>query len=397
MGQHRAGSAQRAMNYLEMNHSEQAALRVLSIQADILGNRTYCESMRKHFAQTEYLDMTAHWYHDCRTLADWKICKLTNLAVAMMSNGVDLWGARHVWSLGRMGTRVARRNLAERRYDILHFHTQVLGFGAAELMRRIPTVVSCDTTAYHEARDSTVRHPATRPNVAMEQKVFHAAAHIVTWSEWARRSVIAEHGIAEGKVTAILPGARLDTFADPTFAPHSRLRILFVGGDFTRKGGWDLLEVFTQHLADRAELHLVTQHPVERSAPNVFIHQGISAYSPQWHEQFRNADVFVMPTYSDCMPLVFQEAAGYGLALLGTSIGAIPEMIFPGENGFLIEPGDRDALAERLRAFADDRGELLRMRRRSREIALEKFDAAKNFRQLADLFRIVSGAPRAGG
>lgn len=226
-------------------------------------------------------------------------------------------------------------------------------------------------------------------------KIFNAAAHIVTWSEWARRSVIAEHGIAEDKVTAILPGARLDTFADPSFAPHDRLRILFVGGDFTRKGGQDLLEVFLRHLADRAELHLVTQHPVKSTAPNVFIHRGISAYSPQWHEQFRNADVFVMPTYSDCMPLVFQEAAGYGLALLGTSIGAIPEMIFPGENGFLVEPGDRDTLAERLRALADDRGELLRMRKRSREIALEKFDAARNFRQLADLFRIVSGAPRA--
>jgi glycosyltransferase involved in cell wall biosynthesis len=264
-------------------------------------------------------------------------------------------------------------------------------------MRKIPTIVSCDTTAYHEARDTTVQHPPAKPNIAMERKVFHAATHIVTLSEWARGSVIAEHGIGEDKVTAILPGARLDTFADPLFAPHDRLRILFVGGDFTRKGGWDLLEVFTQRFADRAELHLVTQHPVESTAPNVFIHRGISAYSPQWHEQFRNADVFAMPTYSDCIPLVFQEAAGYGLALLGTSVGAIPEMIFAGENGFLIEPGDRDALAEKLRVFADNRSELLRMRRRSREIALERFDAAKNFRTLADLFRKVSGAPLESG
>ena len=144
-------------------------------------------------------------------------------------------------------------------------------------------------------------------------------------------------------------------------------------------------------MADRAELHLVTQHPAECFAHNVFMHQDISAYSPQWHEQFRNADVFVMPSYAEAFGLVFQEAAGYGLALIGSRVGTIPEMISDGESGFLIEPGDREALAEKLRVLADDRGDLLRMRRRSREIALEKFDAARNFRALADLFHKVAG------
>ena len=149
--------------------------------------------------------------------------------------------------------------------------------------------------------------------------------------------------------------------------------------------------MFSRRLADGAELHLVTQHPVESDAPNVFIHRGISAYSPQWHEQFRNADVFAMPSYAEAFGLVFQEAAGYGLALIGTRVGGIPEMIFEGENGFLIEPGDQKALAEKLQVFADNRDELMHMRRRSREIALERFDAARNFRRLADMFRTVSG------
>lgn len=378
---------------VEINHRDAAILRVLSIQSNVLGNRTYCESIRQYFTQFKDIHLTACWYDDGRTFADWKICKLAQLSVAMLRDGPDLCGARHVWSMGKMGMRVARRELAERRYDVLHFHTQVLAFGAADLMRKIPTIVSCDTTAYHEARDHTMRRPSTKPNIAMERKVFHAAAHIVTWSEWARRSVIEEHGIGAEKVTAILPGARLDTLADPIFASQDKLRILFVGGDFTRKGGWDLLEVFKQCFSDRAELHLLTQYPVESTAQNVFIHRDISAYSPQWHEQFRNADVFVMPSYAEPLGLVFQEAACYGLALVGTRVGGIPEMILAGENGFLIEPGDRHALAEKLRAFADNRAELLRMRRRSREIALNRFDAAKNFRTLADLFRKVSGAP----
>lgn len=364
-------------------------MRVLSIQSDILGNRTYCESIRHYLGQCEDIDLTACWYHDCRTFADSRICKMMSLSAAMLWSNPGLWGVRHEWSLGRMSNRVAKKKLAEGRYDLLHFHTQVQAFGAIELMGRIPTVVSCDTTAYHESRDQAIPHPSPGPNIAIEGEVFRAAAHIVTWSDWARGSVIAEHGIAEDKVTTILPGARLEALAPPLFAAHHRLRILFVGGDFKRKGGWDLLEVFSQRFADSAELHLVTRDPVESSVPNVFIHRGVSAYSPQWHEQFRSADVFVMPTYSDCMPLVFQEAAAYGLALLGTSVGAIPEMVLAGENGYIIEPGDRLALAECLRAVIDNRDELMRMRKRSRELALERFDAAKNFRRLANLFRQI--------
>jgi glycosyltransferase involved in cell wall biosynthesis len=372
-------------------------LRVLSVQSDILGHRTYCESMRRCFAGFEDVDLAACWYHEGRTFLDRVLYKLAHRRLPLLTDNRDYQRARAEWSVGRMGTRLARKKLAAGQYDLLHFHTQVQAFGAARLMRSIPAVIGCDMTAYQIARESTVRFPEThKPSIAMERAVFAAAAHIVTWSEWARRSVIEEHGIGEDKVTAILPGARLETFAEPCFDSHEKPRILFVGGDFARKGGQDLLDVFTHHLAGRAELHLVTGHPVACSAPDVFVHRGIVAYRPEWHRLFRMADIFAMPSHAEAFGLVFQEAAGYGLAMVGTKINAIPEMVIEGENGFLVEPGGHAALQDKLLLLVENRDLLERMRRRSREIALERFDAAKNFRALADLFRKVVERRRQG-
>lgn len=367
-------------------------LNVLSIQSDVLGNSVYCNSLRRYFATFEDIDLTSCWYRDQQPASSKLVNKLARVGVPFAGNR-DYRRARAEWGYGYVAGRLARRKLAERHYDLLHFHTQVQAFGSVALMSRTPTVISMDMTAYQIAREGGGRHHAThQPSIAMEHKVLHAAAHVVAFSEWARRSVLEEHGLPEDKVTAILPGTRLDAFAPPLFDRHQKPRILFVGGDFPRKGGWDLLAVFAEELADVAELHLVTSFPIATPLPrNVVVHPGISVYSEPWHTLFRNADLFVMPSYAEALGHVFQEAAGYGLALIGSNVGGIPEMVLDGENGYVIEPGDRNALSRRLTSLIENPETLLRFRRRSLEIARQHFDASRNFRKMADLFQRVAG------
>ena len=366
-------------------------LNVLSIQSDVLGNRVYCNSLRRYFATYNDIDLTSCWYGEGRSLPSKVINRIARLQVPFLTHNRDLRRARGEWGYGYVAGRLAERKLAERPYDLLHFHTQVQALGSVPLMRGTPTVVSIDMTAYQVAREAAARYRATyNPNITMESRVFRAAAHVVTFSDWARRSVIEEHGLPTEKVTTVYPGARLDALQDPIFEAHARPRILFVGGDFQRKGGADLLQVYSDHLAGVADLDLVTGHPLPPQGSTVRVHAGVAAYSERWHSLFRNADIFVLFSYADAFPNVFQEAAGYGLALVGTDVGGIPEMIVHGENGYLVKPGDRDALAGRLLSLIVDPQTLLRMRRRSREIASERFDAAQNFRKLADLFQRVA-------
>ena len=67
-----------------------------------------------------------------------------------------------------------------------------------------------------------------------------------------------------------------------------------------------------------------------------------------------SSDIFVLPSYSEGFPLVVLEAMAAGLPVIATSVGAIPEIIEDGKNGFLVRPMDHIALAERVRGLVQN-------------------------------------------
>ena len=369
---------------------------VLSVQSDILGNRTYAMILRECFSRFDDLAFQSVWYKEDRTFATKVLHRFFAYSVPLIGGihrNLDLSRIRTELSYGRTSRLLLQRRLRLGSYDVLHFHTQIQAFGARDIMRRIPSVITTDMTIAQASREPNVRYPRTYgPSITRERRIFEAAAHVVTFTEWARKSVIEEYGIPATKVSAIMPGAIFRNFSAPDFSAKQRPRILFVGGDFARKGGWDLLHVFERELAERAELHLVTNTPLPALPSNVFLHAGVLPYSPEWHELFRTADIFALPSHAEALGLVFQEAGGYGLALVGGDVGGIPELIREGENGFLSRPGDLDHLESVLRRLLDDPARLAEMRTRSYAIAMQHFDADKNLRRLADLLKTVAAA-----
>ncbi len=60
------------------------------------------------------------------------------------------------------------------------------------------------------------------------------------------------------------------------------------------------------------------------------------------------ADIFVLPSLNEGNPTVMFEALGCGKPFVGTRVGGVPEVITSEEYGLLVEPGDADALAEKI-------------------------------------------------
>jgi glycosyltransferase involved in cell wall biosynthesis len=105
--------------------------------------------------------------------------------------------------------------------------------------------------------------------------------------------------------------------------------VLFVGNDFERKGGPELLAVFERNLLPHCRLTIVSNSPALRTArvpSNVDIIAGV--HDPlQLAQVYRASDLLVLPTKHDCYSHVICEAAAHGVPALATRVGGIGELL----------------------------------------------------------------------
>jgi glycosyltransferase involved in cell wall biosynthesis len=102
-------------------------------------------------------------------------------------------------------------------------------------------------------------------------------------------------------------------------------------------------------------------------------------YGERKDELFAQSDVFALPTWHDAFPLVVLEAMKWGLPVVSTPEGAIPEIVVEGETGFLVSRRDPVALANQLEVLLRDPALRSRMGSRARErfeahYTLERFE-----------------------
>lgn len=308
------------------------------------------------------------------------------------------------WALrgSRRAGAVLRSHGGARQFDAVFYHTQTVSLLAPLTARHTPVVISLDATPanfdtighyyQHRARpDGT----AERTKRAVYRRVFGSASALTTWSQWAKDSLRNDYSVDPDRVTVIAPGIDLTLFPFGTVPRSSKpdrpVRILFVGGDFDRKGGPLLLECMRAGLAEHCELHLVTKQPVAPT-PRVHVHADLGPNDPRLIALYRDADIFALPTYADCLSVVAGEAMAAGLPVVTTTVGAQAEAVRDGSSGVLIPPGDAAALGRALRRLAADPALRRAMGREGRAIAATYFDARANARRIADV--IYDGSDR---
>ena len=141
-------------------------------------------------------------------------------------------------------------------------------------------------------------------------------------------------------------------------------RILFVGNLTANKGVGDLLEAMSR-LVDKvrpAQLAVVGEGPLSDDlkvqASSMGLESGVLFAGRQPVESvplWMNAShVLVLPSYSEGSPCVIREAFACGLPVIASAVGGIPEMVSDGTNGYLVRPGDPDALAKRIAEVLDN-------------------------------------------
>src|SRR5258706_3970433 len=312
---------------------------------------------------------------------------------------------RSNWSVraSLLAQRAVSAARKETQLDALFYHTQVTAL-LSPSQHDVPVVISLDATPLnYDTVGAYYGHIPGGPLESVKRRINrraldHASA-IVSWCQWAKDSLIRDYGVPDEKVTVIAPGVDLQQWPvhcgqDGAASSMNRLpRLLFVGGVFEGKGGGVMLDCFRRYLYQDCELHLVTQTPVE-PGHHLYVYNDVTPNSEMLLRLYEEADIFVFPTLADCAPLAVPEAMAASLPVITTRIGAIPEMVRDGEQGFLVAPGNVDELRVAIHRLMNSPQLRARLGNHGRATVEANYDAARNAQRLLDVLKDAAGRGR---
>ena len=199
-----------------------------------------------------------------------------------------------------------------------------------------------------------------RSALAWERGLYDSIDVIFTMSEWLRRSFVDDFGQAPEKVVAIGAGSNAAPEAVNVDREWTTPRLLFVGRDWERKGGPELLRAWPaiRSAHPEATLEIVGPQAIAGDLPagvefTGWLDRDTSAGAAALSRAYRRATVFVMPSLYEPFGIVFLEAMAHGLPCVGGDSCAMPEIVADGSTGFVVDPRDGEALTRALLALAE--------------------------------------------
>jgi glycosyltransferase involved in cell wall biosynthesis len=297
-----------------------------------------------------------------------------------------LW--RRWWTVLRRGSR-----------QIAHIHTcSGLSFfldGALAFIARargVPVVLHI-----HGGRFDTFLVGLDPLRRLLARSIARSAARVIVLSESWR-----------GRLSVLLPGVHWEVVENgvpvpgATTAASARAEpiVVFVGAVCRAKGVEDLVHAVgrlnpaprTVVIGPEAESGFVAA--MQRLATETGVGERIEFVGPKIGEEkwawLRAAQVFVLPSHAEALPISILEAMSVGCPVIATSVGAVPTVITDGDSGLLVAPHDVDGLAGALQRLLGDGPLRQQLGERGRQECAERFSIDKAVRKLHGIYAEIA-------
>lgn len=208
--------------------------------------------------------------------------------------------------------------------------------------------------------------------VAVEHLPFHSPSGLMRWSrrrlhpfyaahvsvgDESARLVEAEVGLPRGSVRTIHNGVPEVDLPPPPDGPHAP--VLGSLGRLDEQKGYELLVEALARIPDATgvivgEGSLRAELETRAAALGVGARLRLPGWSDDARSHLPEFDVFVLPSRYEGFPLSILEAMLAGLPVVASDVGSVSEAVVDGETGFVVPPGDVDALTAALRRLVDD-------------------------------------------
>lgn len=292
--------------------------------------------------------------------------------------------------------RAIRAALRTHRPTVAHSHEFTMGAlgGAAAWWLKIPHVLTMHGGRYYATRLhrrlALALSARVSAVVAVSQTVAAQLAQDLVLRP--RRIQMIPNGIPD---VPDAPG----TLRHELRVPANDKLLVSVGNLYEVKGHADLVRALAAMTADGTRpvhLAIAGRGPEEAALLELARSLGIServhllGLRDDIPNILRSADVFVLPSRSEALPLALLEAMRARRAIVATEVGEVPTVLQQGAAGVLVRPGDVAGLAAALRRLLTEPAVARRLADRARAVATESYDIDRMANRYLALYNEVS-------
>lgn len=239
------------------------------------------------------------------------------------------------------------------------------------------------------------------PLQGMTRWVFSLPATCLVLGGEAQRFVTEELRVPGERVEVIVNGVPEPAHDRRTAGDNPVQQVLFLGNLSERKGVSDLLRALALPGFDNCPLEVTIAGGGDVMAYRAAaLELGIDHFVrfSGWSDQqqvsqlLAQADVLVLPSYDEGLPLVILEALANGVAVVCTPVGEIPAVLSNGVNACFVQPGDVAGIAQGLQRVLNDPVFRQMLEENGRRLYEEKFSLHRFFSSLAAVHQRHFGA-----
>lgn len=223
--------------------------------------------------------------------------------------------------------------------DVIHTHRYVMQYA-------IPAAIIAGV----KHRVHTVHNVAQKENTNVARKVnylFYKFAHVipVALSEEVQKTIVEEYHIDSRNIPVIFNGIDLSKCIVKTnYEVNDNFNILHIGRFSEQKNHIGLIEAFSIFVKEHPNtiLSLIGDGEKKEEIQQLVKEKGISDHvkflgiQNNVYSYLNNADVFILPSIYEGVPMTLIEAMGTGLPIIATAVGGVPDMLRNDEEGLIV-------------------------------------------------------------
>jgi N-acetyl-alpha-D-glucosaminyl L-malate synthase BshA len=283
--------------------------------------------------------------------------------------------------------------------NLIHAHSTIpTGFIAVIVSKifRIPSFI----TAHGMDINNFENNPSIKPLISFSLNNCDKA--IAVSADLAEK--MKQFGVNENKIMVLRNAVDINRFKpinnkifrEKYGISKNEVLIIFVGYLDTFKGVFELINAFCRITKkyQNVKLLIVGGGPKREELGIKVSDLGLSKFiiftgkvsQEMIQEYYQMADIFVLPSHTEGLPLVVVEAMSCGLPVVVSNVGGSPEIVKNGENGFLVSPGNEKDLFTKLEILVSHDELRNEFGKKSLEIINEEFKIEKKAEKLIELY-----------